>query len=145
MPYDEEIPPYGDLAEPPEELDRLARAVIGAAIEVHREFGPGLPEEAYEGAMAIELTARGIPFERQKRIEIVYKGVVVATGRIDLVVGGKLVVEIKSCETLVALHRMQTLSYMRLVNQPLGLLINFNVPVLKQGIRRVIATAPVES
>jgi len=145
MPYEEEIPPYGDLVEPPEELDRLARAVIGAAIEVHREFGPGLSEDAYEGAMAVELAARGIPFERQKRVDIVYKGVVVAVGRIDLLVRGKLVVEIKSCETLIALHRMQTLSYMRLINEPLGLLINFNVPVLKQGVRRVIATGPLDS
>ena len=145
MPYDDEIPPHGDLAEPPEELDRLARAVIGAAIEVHREFGPGLSEDAYEGAMAVELAARGIPFERQKRVEIIYKGIVVATGRIDLLVGGKLVVEIKSCEALIALHRMQTLSYMRLINQSLGLLINFNVPVLKQGIRRVIASTPFDS
>ena len=144
MPYDEEIPPYGDLPEPPAELDQLARDVIGAAIEVHRRFGPGLPEEAYEGAMAVELAARGISYERQKRVEIVYKGVVVATGRIDLLVAGKLVVEIKSCEALVPLHRMQTLSYMRLVNQPLGL-INFNVPVLKQGIQRVIAAAPLDS
>ena len=84
-------------------------------------------------------------FKRQKRVEIIYKGVVVATGRIDLLVAAKLVVEIKSCEALVALHRMQTLSYMRLVNQPLGLLINFNVPVLKHGIRRVIASAPLDS
>jgi len=145
MPYDEGIPPHGDLAEPPEELDRLARAVIGAAIEVHRRLGPGLPEEAYEGGMAVELTERAIPFERQKRIKIVYKGVVVAIGRIDLLIAGKLVVEIKSCEALIPLHRMQSLSYMRLINQPLGLLINFNVLVLKQGIRRVIASAPLDS
>ena len=145
MPYDEEVPPHGDLVEPPEELDRLARVVIGAAIEVHRRLGPGLPEEAYEGAMAVELTARALPFERQKRVEIVYKGVLVAFGKVDLLIAGKLVVEIKSCEALVPLFRMQTLSYMRLVNQPLGLLINFNVPVLKQGIRRVIASAPLDS
>lgn len=140
MPYEDEVPPLAELAEPPEELDRLAREVIGAAIEVHREFGPGLPEEAYEGALAIELTQRGIAFERQKRVQIIYKGTLVATGRIDLLVAGKLVVEVKSCETLVALHRMQTLSYMRVIRQPLGLLINFNVPLLKQGIRRVIAS-----
>ena len=141
MPYDEEIPPYGELAEPPEELDRLARAVIGAAIEVHRRVGPGMPEVAYEGAMAVELAERAILFERQKLVDIVYKGVLVARSRIDLLVAGKLVVEIKSCETLTALHRLQTLSYMRLVNQPLGLLIDFNVPVLKLGIKRVIASS----
>ena len=140
MPYDEEIPPGGKLIEPPEELDLLARQVIGAAIEVHRQLGPGLPEDSYEGAMDVEMAARGIPFERQKRVEIVYKGVVVGKGRIDFLVGGKLVVELKAVEALLPLHRLQTLSYMRIVGQPLGLLINFNVPVLKQGIRRIIAS-----
>jgi GxxExxY protein len=141
VPYDEEIPPGGELAEPSEELDVLARQVIGAAIEVHRHLGPGLPEESYEGAMAVEMTARGVPFERQKRVEIVYKGILVGTGRLDFLVGGKLVVEIKAVEALLPLHRLQTLSYMRVVGQPLGLLINFNVPILKQGVRRIIATA----
>jgi GxxExxY protein len=140
MPYDGEIPPYGDLPEPPEELDRLARAVIGAAIEVHRQLGAGMPEEGYEGAMCIELTERGIAFERQKAVDIVYKGVCVAKGRIDLLVEGKLIVEIKSCEALAPVHRLQVLSYMRMIRQPLGLLINFNVPVLKEGIRRIISS-----
>jgi GxxExxY protein len=140
MPYDDEIPPGADLIEPPEELDELARAVIGAAIEVHRQLGAGLPEESYEGALDVEMTSRGIPFERQKRVEIIYKGVVVGVGRIDFLVGGKLVVEVKSVEALLPIHRLQTLSYMRIIGQPLGLLINFNVALLKQGIRRIIAT-----
>jgi GxxExxY protein len=140
VPYDEEIPPGGDLAEPSEELDMLARQVIGAAIEVHRQLGPGLPEESYEGAMDVEMRLRHIPFERQKCVQIVYKGVVVGRGRIDFLVGGKLVVEIKAVEALLPIHRLQTLSYMRVIGEVLGLLINFNVPVLKQGIRRVIAT-----
>jgi GxxExxY protein len=140
MPYDEEIPPGGDWVEPPKELDDLARAVIGAAIQVHKELGAGLPEEAYEGALAMELTARGINFERQKRVEIMYKGVRVARGRIDLLVRKKLIVEIKTVETLLALHRLQTASYMRVIGQPLGLLINFNVPLLKQGVSRVVST-----
>src|SRR5688572_14750909 len=131
MPYDDEIPPYGDLVEPPEELDRLARQVIGAAIEVRRHLGPGLPEDAYQGAMQVELAERSIPFERQKIVDIVYKGVLVARGKIDLLVGGQLVVEIKSVAAMIAIHRLQTLTYMRVINQPLGLIINFNVPLLK--------------
>jgi GxxExxY protein len=138
MPYEDEITPYGDLCEPPEELDRLARAVIGAAIEVHKQLGAGLPEEAYEGAMCIELTAGGISFERQKPVDILYKGIRVSTGRIDLLVEGKLILEIKSCESLIPIHRLQVLTYVRIIKQPLGLLINFNVPILKQGIRRII-------
>src|SRR5687768_16717587 len=138
MPYEDEIPPWGDQVEPPEELDRLAHAVIGAAIEVHRQLGPGLPEQAYQGAMEVELSLRGIPFERQKVIEITYKGVVVAKGLIDLLVGGKLEVEIKSVELIVPLFRLQTRTYMRVIHQPLGLLINFNVAVLKEGIKRII-------
>jgi GxxExxY protein len=86
------------------------------------------------------MTTRGIRFERQKRVEIIYKGVVVGVGRIDFLVGGKLVVEVKSVEPLLPIHRLQTLSYMRIVGQPLGLLINFNVALLKRGIRRKIAT-----
>jgi GxxExxY protein len=140
MPYDDEIPPHGDLIEPPEELDRLARLVIGAAIEVHRELGPGVPEEAYQRGMEIELAARNIPFERQKAVDVLYKGIVVAKCKIDLVVGGKLVVELKSCDSIGPVQRLQTLTYMRLIRQPLGLLINFNVPVLKNGIRRIIAS-----
>jgi GxxExxY protein len=140
MPYDDEIPPYGDLPEPPEELDRLARAVIGAAIEVHQELGAGLPEEAYIAALCIELTSRGISYEREKRVEIFYKGQLVAMGKIDLLVERQLVVEAKSCEKLAPVHRLQTLTYMRIIKQSLGLLINFDVPVLKEGIRRIISS-----
>lgn len=138
MPYEDEDPEFGRLPEPPEALDRLARAVIGAAIEVHRQLGPGLPEEAYEAAMVIELQQLGITCERQKCVDIYYKNIKVARGRIDLLVEGMLVVEIKSCEQLHPVHRLQVRSYMRIIRQPLGLLINFNVPVLKEGIRRII-------
>jgi len=142
MPYDEENPPGTDYMEIPEELQTLSRQVIGAAIEVHRRLGPGMPEEACEGAMCIELTKRAIPFERQKIVEIRYHGVVVARAKFDLLVAGKLIVEIKSCETLAPVHRLQVLAYMRILKQPMGLLINFNVPILKQGIRRIIDTYP---
>ena len=140
MPYEDEPTPYENLAEPDEELDRLARETIGAAIEVHRHLSIGLPEAAYQNAMEIELAERGIPFERQKRVEVYYKGRLVAHGCIDLLVGKRLVVENKSCAALIATHRLQTLTYMRLVHEPLGLLINFNVPLLKDGIKRIIAS-----
>jgi GxxExxY protein len=138
MPYDDEPTPYENLPEPSEKLNELSRLVIGAAIEVHRQLGPGLPEEAYQRAMEIEFGIRQIPFERQKVVEIVYKGVLVAKGKIDLLVGGLLVVEIKSVESIGPVHRLQIASYMRIINQSLGLLLNFNVAVMKDGIRRVI-------
>lgn len=140
MPYEDEETPYADAKEPPEDLDRLARAVIGAAIEVHRELGPGLPEQAYQAAMELELKARNIPFQRQVVVTINYKGVQVAKGCIDLVVGGQLVVELKSVDVIALVHRMQARRYMRIIHQPLGLVINFNVALLKEGIRRVIDT-----
>lgn len=115
----------------PRELDELARAVIGAAIEVHRHLGPGMPEEAYQHAMEIELRQRVIPFERQKPVEIVYKGIVVGTGKIDLLVAGRLVVELKSVEAFAPVHRLQTRTYMQIVREILGLSINFNVPLLR--------------
>ena len=126
--------------EPDPRLNRITNAIIGAAIEVHRRLGAGLPEQPYQGAMEIELTERGIPFERQKRVQILYKGIVVGRGCIDLLVAEKLIVEIKSCEMLHPTHRLQVLSYLRIIRQPLGLLINFNVPILKEGIRRIICS-----
>ena len=140
MPFEDEIAPYDNRCEPPAELDQLAHLVIGAAIEVHRELGPGLPEEAYEGALAVEFKARGISFERQKLVEIFYKGVKVGRGRVDLFVEDKLIVEIKSVDALASMHRLQVVSYMRILSQQLALLINFNVPQLKDGIRRIISS-----
>jgi GxxExxY protein len=140
MPFDDEPTPYDDRREPPAALDELAHRVIEAAIEVHRELGPGLPEEAYERAMSIELTARGMSSEKQRVVEIFYKGAPVGRGRIDLLVEGALIVEIKSIDSLSSVHRLQVLSYMRMLKQPLALLINFNVAVLKDGIRRVVLT-----
>ncbi len=138
MPYEEEIPPYGNYADIPEKLNELSRHIIGAAIEVHRAIGPGMPEEAYVNALAIELSLRSIGFEREKPVDIVYKGIVVAKGRIDLLVEGLLVVEAKCVDAIGPVHRLQTLKYMRILKQPLGLLINFNVPMLKLGIKRII-------
>ncbi|MFB3816242.1 MAG: GxxExxY protein [Candidatus Methylomirabilales bacterium] len=124
--------------EPSQELDALAQAVIGAAIEVHRELGPGYLESIYEQALAIELGLREIPFVRQAAVPVLYKGHVVGEGRIDFLVGGELVVELKTVDVLAAIHKAQVLSYLKALKLHLGLLINFNVPVLRGGIQRVI-------
>ena len=124
--------------EPAEELDRLAHEVIGAAIEVHRELGPGFLESVYENAWCIELTSRGIPFTRQSPIGVEYKGHVVGEGRADMIVAGSLIVELKSSDGLAPIHTAQLMSYLKSAHCQLGLLINFNVAVLKKGLKRVI-------
>src|SRR3989304_9511334 len=117
----------------------LTHGIIGAAIEVHRLLGPGLLESAYEECLARELTLRGLQFERQKPIPVVYKDVKLECGyRIDLLVEGRIVVELKAVEALGPIHEASILTYLRLSGCSLGLLINFNVPVLKDGIRRYI-------
>ena len=124
--------------EPGLELDALAHAVIGAAIEVHRQLGPGFLEHVYEEAMAIELAERRIPFQRQLTFPVYYKRVLVTESRLDLLVGELLVVELKAVEDLRPLHTAQVLSYLRTGEFQLGLLFNFNVYSLRQGIRRVV-------
>jgi len=124
--------------EPPAHADDVARAIIGAAIEVHRHLGPGFLESAYQRAMEVEMAERCMPFERQKTYVIQYKGADVGDLRIDLVVGGCVVVELKSVDGLASIHYSQLASYLRGSNLPLGLLINFNSVALKHGIRRVI-------
>jgi GxxExxY protein len=124
--------------EPDAELDDFARSVIGAAIEVHRHLGPGLLEEVYEEALCMEFELRKIPFMRQERVGITYKGRPVGKGKLDLLVGGRLIVELKSVERLAPIHSAQIISYLRMTSRVLGLLINFNVPVLKEGIKRVV-------
>ena len=124
--------------EPRPELDALAHAVIGAAIEVHRQLGPGFLEHVYEEAMAIELAERRIPFQRQLTFPVYYKRVLVAESRLDLVVAELLVVELKAVEELRPIHTAQVLSYLRTGEFQLGLLFNFNVYSLRQGIRRVV-------
>jgi GxxExxY protein len=137
VPYEEEIPLYGDLAQPSEEINALAHRVIGIAIAVHRELGPRLPEGAYERALAIEFDEQGIGYASQHRLEVRYKGIVVAIVRLDFLIESKLVLEVKSIEAVTAIDRKQVLRYLELTKLPLGLLINFNVFVLKEGIRRV--------
>jgi GxxExxY protein len=126
------------LAEPNSELDRLAHDVIGAAIEVHRILGPGFLESVYEEALCVELGLRGIQFVRQYQSSVDYKGHAVGEHRLDLLVGDVLVVELKAADSLAPVHAAQVLSYLKTTGKQLGLLINFNTPVLRQGIRRVV-------
>ena len=126
--------------EPDEEDDALAHVVIGSAIEVHRHLGPGYLESVYEDALAIELNLRGIPFERQFPIAVQFKGHPVGKGQLDFLVCERLVVELKAVEELAPVHKAQVLSYLRTTGLILGLLINFNVKFLKDGIKRVILT-----
>lgn len=121
------------------EFDELSRAVIGCAIEVHRELGPGLLESAYEQCLAHELRLRGIAFELQKVMPVEYKGVLIDCGyRLDLVVEGRLIVELKAVSALEPIHEAQLLTYLKLAKARTGLLINFNVPLLRDGIRRFV-------
>jgi len=117
----------------------LTHTIIGAAIEIHRSLGPGLLEAVYEGCLAREFTLRGIPFERQKSVPLVYKDLKLECGyRLDFLVRHRVVVEIKSIETLAPIHDSVMLTYLRLAEAPLGLLINFNVPILRDGIKRFV-------
>ena len=117
-------------------INELTGDIIGSAIEVHRSLGPGLLESAYEACLCKELSLQGITFERQKSLPINYKGVNLDCGyRIDVLVGD-VVVEIKSVEKLLPIHDAQLLTYLKLSGCHVGLLVNFNVPVLRDGIRR---------
>jgi GxxExxY protein len=119
------------------DLNRLTDSVIGSAIEIHRALGPGLLESTYEMCLCRELSLRQIPFERQKAIPVVYKGVTLDCGyRADLIIDRRLLIEIKSIEAVAAIHGAQLLSYLKLGGWKVGLLINFNVQLLKSGIRR---------
>ena len=119
-------------------VNELSGKVIGAAIEVHKVLGPGLLESAYEQCLCHELDLKGIPFERQKELPIEYKGVKLDCGyRLDVVVSSQLILELKACESLEPIHEAQLLTYLKLTGIKLGLLINFNMPVLKEGIKRL--------
>ena len=122
----------------PDELEQLAYDVIGCCVQVHRTLGPGLLETIYGRAVILELTARGIPFEAEKAIPVRYRGELLCHQRLDLLVAGQLVVEMKSVDHLDSIHVAQVLSYLRVADVRLGLLINFNVSILKDGVRRVI-------
>ena len=119
-------------------INDLSGIVIGAAIEVHKVLGPGLLESAYENCLCHELQLRNIVFERQKPLPITYKGVNLDCGyRLDVVVQGMLVLEVKACDRIEPIHQAQLLTYLKLSGLSLGLLLNFNVPVMRDGIVRV--------
>jgi GxxExxY protein len=117
----------------------LTHKIIGAAIEVHRTLGPGLLESAYEECLARELVLQGIKFERQKAVPVVYKDVKLESGyRLDFLVESRVVVELKAVELIAPVHEAIVLTYLRLSGCQLGLLINFNVVTLKDGVRRFV-------
>ena len=121
------------------DVDEITKYIIGAAIEVHKVLGPGLLESAYEACLCEELLAKGLSFIRQHNLEINYKGTKIDCGyRLDLIVENKVIVELKSVDKLIPLHDAQLISYLRLSKKNVGLLINFNVLVLRNGIRRKV-------
>lgn len=122
-----------------EKADRLSREVIGAAIEVHRVLGPGLLESIYERCLMHELKLRGIPAIRQQQVRIDYKGFVFEEElRFDLLTDGALLLELKAVQEILPIHKAQLLSYMKLLDTPLGLLLNFHEPKLVDGISRML-------
>lgn len=120
------------------ELEQLVADTIGCCIRVHCALGPGLLENIVAAAVCIELDAAGLPFEREKRIPISYRGKFLCHHRLDLVVAEQIVLELKSVERLNPVHHAQVLSYLRAAKLRVGLLINFNVPVLQHGLRRIV-------
>jgi GxxExxY protein len=126
-----------------ERLNRITESIIGAAIEVHRALGPGLLESAYEACLTFELVQRGLKVEQQKPLPVVYREVKLDCGyRLDLLVEQAVIVEVKAVDRLMSIHQAQLLSYLRLAGCKVGLLLNFNVKVLKDGIRRVVNDFP---
>jgi GxxExxY protein len=121
-----------------DDAEQLIHEIIGCCIRVHRELGPGLLEHTYVNALCIELTAAGIPFEREKRCPVRYRGQVVADQYLDLVVGSQVVLEVKSVDQLGPIHHKQILNYMRVARLRAGLLLNFNVAILPDGLSRKV-------
>ena len=127
----------------PDALNALSKRVIGACIEVHKQLGPGLLESTYEACLCRELVLRGIPFECQKRLPVDYKGVLIECGyKLDLLVDNELIVELKAVDELHPIHQAQLLTYLKLTDLRLGLLINFNVHLLRTGIKRIANNLP---
>jgi GxxExxY protein len=123
--------------------DEIAKDVVDAAYKIHRKLGPGLLESAYEACLAHELTLRGYQVERQKPQPIVYEGLEIEVGyRLDILVNGELIIELKAVEQVLPIHHAQLMTYLKLSGKTLGLLINFNVPLIKNGIKRVAMNHP---
>ena len=126
-----------------EKLNKITETIISGAINVHRTLGPGLLESAYEACMVYELAQAGLKVEQQKPLPIVYREVKLECGyRLDLMIENEVIIEIKSIEKLMPIHQAQLLSYLKLSECKVGLLINFNVKVLKDGIKRVVNNFP---
>jgi GxxExxY protein len=124
-------------------LNSITESIIGCAIAVHRELGPGLLESAYEDCLAFEIVQRGLKVERQKALPVVYKAVALDCGyRLDLLIENAVIVEIKTVDRLLPIHEAQLLSYLKLSGCKVGLLMNFNVTLLKKGIRRFVYGFP---
>ena len=122
----------------PEDIDTVARSTVDCAFRVHQQLGPGLLESVYEVCFAHELTKAGLRFERQFALPVVYDGLKLEAGlRLDFLIENMLVVELKAVEQLLPVHQAQVLTYLKLSSKRLGLLINFNTPLFKDGIRRL--------
>jgi GxxExxY protein len=124
-------------------LNQITESIIGAAIDVHKALGPGLLESAYESCLAFELGQRGLKVEQQKTLPVVYRSVKLDCGyRIDLLIEDSVIVELKSVDALLPIHQAQLLSYLKFSDCRVGLLVNFNVQILKTGIRRIVNNFP---
>ena len=121
------------------DINKLSSQIIGAAIEVHKTLGPGLLESAYEECLSLELHLRGVSLERQQPLPVLYKGKRLDCGyRLDIVVEKAIILELKSCEKIEPVHKAQLLTYLKLSGFTLGLILNFNVPIMKNGIVRMV-------
>ena len=133
------VPSVSSVVNTPMTDNYLTHEIIGAAIEVHKNLGPGLLESTYEECLCHELSQRRIPFERQKPIPVVYKGVKLDCGyRLDLLVADRIILELKSVEALAPIHDSIMITYLKLSGHRIGLLMNFNVQTLKEGIKRLV-------
>lgn len=120
-------------------LNSITEKIIGAAIEIHRVLGPGLLESAYEECLCYELSRQDLPFTRQVELPVIYKEIKLDCGyRIDLLIENAIIVELKAVERILPIHEAQLLTYLKLLDCPLGLLINFNVPAVRYGIKRIV-------
>jgi GxxExxY protein len=133
-----------EFDEPDPELNRITRGIIGAAIEVHRHLTAGHLESAYEEAMAIEMSLRGISFQRQVGVQLQYKGHLIGEGKLDFLVEGVVVVDLKAIKAIGDVQVAQMISYLAITGHPLGLIINFNVMSLRHGIRRIAGRRPLK-
>lgn len=123
----------------PDDVEKLATLAVDAAFAVHSELGPGLLESAYQSCFAHELSLRGVAFQRELPVPLDYKGVRIEVGfRVDVIIEQRLLIELKAVEELLPVHKAQVITYLKLVRLPLGLLINFNEALIKNGIRRVL-------